>query len=78
MQVKTAFDHIALLSLMMTRLLTKRLQALGQLDNATTKHLHHLVVSMKGHADLTGNHELDLLLGEMERELRAPAPGEGP
>ena len=78
MQVKTTFEHVALLSLMMTRVLTRRLQALGQLDSATTKHLHHLVVSMKAHADLNGSDELDLLLGEMERELRAPAPGAGP
>jgi hypothetical protein len=78
MQVKTAFEHVALLSLMMTRVLTRRLQALGQLDSTTTKHLHHLVVSMKTHADLNGNHELDVLLGEMERELRAPASAEGP
>lgn len=75
MEVRTASEHVALLSLMMTRVLTMRLQALGQLDNATVKHLHHLVVSMKAHADLNGSQELDLLLGEMERELRAPASG---
>ncbi len=77
MEVKTASDHVALLSLMMTRLVTRRLQALGQLDDATLKHLHHLVVSMKAHADLQGSQELDLLLKEMERELRAPVPGDG-
>ena len=74
MQVKTPFEHVALLALMMTRVLARRLQELGQLDEATTRHLAHLVASMKTHADVSGNNELDVLLGDMERDLRAPAP----
>ena len=72
MDIKTPFEHVALLALMMTRVLARRLQELGQLDEATTRHLHHLVTSMKAHADISGNQELDVLLGAIERELRPP------
>jgi hypothetical protein len=70
MQIKTPFEHVALLSLMMVKILTKRLQELDQLDKATITHLHHLVVTVKAHADFGGGHELDVLLGELERDLR--------
>ena len=35
MDIKTPFEHVALLALMMTRVLARRLQELGQLDEAT-------------------------------------------
>lgn len=42
MELRDQTDHIALLSLMMVGVLTKRLIEVQQLDKATAEHLHEL------------------------------------
>jgi hypothetical protein len=69
MQPKDQTDHIAILSLMMVGLLTRRMKDLGQLDEATSTHLHRLVKSVRVHARTSGIEDLEVLFDNIERSL---------
>ena len=69
MEPKTQTDHIAILSLMMVGVLTKRLKELHQLDDETTKHLHQLVKSVGVHAEISGIEELKTLFKVIDNSL---------
>ena len=71
MQPSDATDHIALLALMMTGVLAKRLNDLGQLDDDTRKNLRRLVDGVRLHADHRGLDDLKVLLDNMERSVAA-------
>ena len=62
-------DHIAVLSLMMVGVLTKRLKDLGQLDTDTSKHLHKLVQAVRGHAKTSGIDDLNTLFDNVDKAL---------
>lgn len=62
-------DHIAVLSLMMVGVLTKRLKETGHLDDETSKHLHQLVRSVRGHAKSRGIEDLNLLFDNIDKVL---------
>lgn len=62
-------DHIAILSLMMVGVLTKRLKDLGQLDDDTSRHLHKLVNSVREHATSSGLDDLQVLFGNIDKAL---------
>lgn len=51
MEVQTPTDHIALLSLMMVRVLCRRMQELGLLDDKTRRHIIRLVKGVQSHAE---------------------------
>lgn len=70
MQPKSQTDHIAILSLMMVGVLTKRLKELGQLDDDTANHLHQLVTSVKAHASSSGIDDLNTLFDNIDKALR--------
>ena len=69
MEPKTQTDHIAILSLMMVGVLTKRLKELDQLDDETTKHLHKLVKSVGVHAQSSGVEDLKALFRVIDNSL---------
>ena len=69
MQPENATDHIALLSLMIAGTLIKRLEELGQLDEATARQLHKLVVGVRTHAHSRGLNDLDILFDNVDRAL---------
>lgn len=71
MEPKTATDHIAILSLMMVGVLTKRLDETGALDDATAAHLHKLVQSVGHHARAAGLSDLDVLFANVDKALSA-------
>lgn len=62
-------DHIAVLSLMMVGVLTKRLKETGQLDTDTSRHLHQLVQSVRSHAKTTGIDDLNTLFDNIDKAL---------
>lgn len=69
MEPKTATDHIAILSLMMVGVLTKRLNDTGQLDETTAGHLHKLVQSVGHHARSAGLNDLNVLFNNIDKAL---------
>lgn len=69
MQPKSQTDHIAILSLMMVGVLTKRLNDLGQLDDDTAKHLNRLVKSVREHASTSGIDDLNVLFDNINKAL---------
>ncbi len=69
MEPQNQTDHIAILSLMMVGVLTKRLKDLGQLDADTSKHLHKLVRSVSTHAETLGIEDLTVLLKNIDKAL---------
>ena len=69
MQPANQTDHIALLALMICGVLTKRLQELGQLDEATISLLSHLVKAVRTHAKSHGLSDLDVLFDNIDRAL---------
>lgn len=69
MEPKNQTDHIAILSLMMVGVLTKRLKDLGQLDKDTSDHLHRLVTSVRDHAESTGIEDLHILFKNIDKAL---------
>ena len=62
-------DHIAILSLMMVGVLTKRLKEVGQLDDETSSHLHQLVKSVRTHASNSGITDLETLFDNIDKAL---------
>ena len=73
MQIETPTDNIAILSLMMTAVLARRLNELGQLDELTRKRLRHLVRAVKTHAQLGGGEGFDDLFDQIDKKLDAVA-----
>lgn len=71
MELKNQADHIAILSLMMVGVLTKRLIDVGQLDQATARHLHKLVVGVRTHAKAVGLTDLNILFDNIDEKLSA-------
>jgi len=69
MEPKDQTDHIAILSLMMVGVLTKRLKALGHLDKETSEHLHRLVKSVRVHAKASGIEDLHILFDNIDKDL---------
>jgi len=69
MELKNQADHIAILSLMMVGVLTKRLIDVGQLDKATAEHLHKLVIGVRTHAKSIGLTDLNALFDNIDVKL---------
>lgn len=69
MELKNQTDHIAILSLMMVGVLTKRLIEVGQLDKATAVHLHKLVKGVRAHAKSVGLTDLNSLFNNLDDTL---------
>ena len=69
MQPASQTDHIALLSLMLVGMLIKRLQEVGQLDDATAHQIHRLVGTVRTHAENAGLTDLKILFNNLDRSL---------
>jgi hypothetical protein len=69
MELRDQADHIALLSLMMVGVLTKRLIEVEQLDKATAEHLHKLVQGVRIHAKAVGLTDLNVLFDNIDKAL---------
>ena len=69
MQPENQTDHVALLSLMLVGLLIKRLNEVGQLDEATSKHIHRLVGTVRIHAENAGINDLRILFDNIDHAL---------
>ena len=69
MQPTNETDHIAILSLMMVGVLTKRMKELGHLDTETSTHLHRLVKSVGNHAKLSGIEDIKILFDNIDKAL---------
>ena len=69
MELRDQADHIALLSLMMVGVLTKRLIEVQQLDKATAEHLHKLVQGVRIHAKAVGLTDLNVLFDNIDNAL---------
>lgn len=69
MPSETGFEDIAILSLMMTATLARRLGELGQLDDLTTKRLRHLVKAAKAHAHFRSGEGFDDLFRQIDKKL---------
>ena len=69
MELKNQADHMAILSLMMVGVLTKRLIEVGQLDKTTATHLHKLVLGVRTHASGVGVHDLNALFDNIDEKL---------
>ena len=69
MQLKDQSDHVALLSLMIVGVLTKRLAQLGQLDSETAEHIHRLVQGVRIHARNAGMDDLNVLFDNIDKVL---------
>jgi hypothetical protein len=75
MDVRSPADHVGLLALMISGVLIERLDELGQLDEATARHLHHLIGAVRKHADLSGNQDLDALFDRIDSKIRSNLKG---
>lgn len=69
MELKDQTDHIALLSLMIVGVLTKRLIEVGQLDSETSAHIHRLVQGVRTHAKNAGMTDLNVLFNNIDHVL---------
>jgi len=69
MELKNEADHVAILSLMMVGVLTKRLIEIGQLDSTTAAHLHKLVQGVRIHAKAVGLTDLNSLFNNIDDKL---------
>lgn len=69
MELKDQTDHIALLSLMIVGVLTKRLIEVDQLDQETAGHIHRLVQGVRVHAKNAGLSDLNVLFDNIDRSL---------
>lgn len=73
MELKNQSDHVAMLSLMMVGILTRRLSETGNLDEATRHQLHRLVEGVRLHAQNAGLDDLRILFDNIENALSAEA-----
>lgn len=71
MKLENETDHIAILSLMISGLLLRRLNEIGQIDEETAKHLHHLVGGVRRHATASQIEDLNVLFDNIDRALAA-------
>lgn len=69
MELKNQADHMAILSLMMVGVLTKRLIDVGQMDKVTAEHLHKLVQGVRIHAKSVGVTDLNSLFDSIDTKL---------
>ncbi len=69
MEPQDQTDHIAILSLMMVGVLTKRLNELEQLDEPTNRHLRQLVKAVREHARFSGVDDLNTLFDKLDKDL---------
>jgi hypothetical protein len=69
MELKDQADHVALLSLMIVGVLTKRLIEINQLDRDTADQIHRLVQGVRVHAKSTGLTDLNILFDNLDRTL---------
>jgi hypothetical protein len=69
MELKDQADHIALLSLMIVGVLTKRMVQLEQLDTETAEHIHRLVQGVRIHAKNAGMSDLNILFDNIDKSL---------
>ena len=69
MELKDQTDHVALLSLMIVGVLTKRLIEVGQLDSETASHIHRLVQGVRVHARNAGMTDLNVLFDNIDQAL---------
>ena len=70
MEPKNQTDHIALLSLMIVGVLTKRLIEVNQLDTETKEHIHKLVNGVRIHAKHAGLTDLNILFENIDKSLQ--------
>ena len=75
MDVRSPADHVGILALMITGVLIERLNELGQLDEPTARHLHHLIKAVRKHADLSGNRDLDVLFDRIDSKIGSNTTG---
>lgn len=64
MEPQTPTDHIALMSLMMVRILCRRMHELGLLDQETRRHIVRLAKVMRSHAE-TEKVDISVLLDNL-------------
>ncbi len=69
MELRNQSDHVALLSLMLVGVLTKRMTETGQLDDETAGQIHRLVQGVRIHARHAGLEDLDVLFDNVDRAL---------
>ncbi len=69
MELKNQADHMAILSLMMVGVLTKRLIDIGQMDKVTAEHLHKLVQGVRTHAKAVGVNDLNSIFDNIDSKL---------
>ncbi|MCB2061292.1 MAG: hypothetical protein R3E09_05585 [Novosphingobium sp.] len=69
MELKDQTDHIALLSLMIVGVLTKRLIDVDLLDKETAEHIHRLVQGVRVHAKNAGLTDLNVLFDNIDLSL---------
>ena len=69
MELKDQSDHVALLSLMLVGVLTKRMTETGQLEDETAGQIHRLVQGVRIHARHAGLEDLDVLFDNVDRAL---------
>jgi hypothetical protein len=62
-------DHIALLALTISGILIKRLNDLGQLDEATSRHLRQLIKGVRTHARSRNLDDLNVLFDNIDDAL---------
>ena len=74
MEPENQTDHIALLALMICGTLIKRLDEIGQLDEATARRLHHLVRAVRTHAKRHNAADLKILFDNIELSLGDKLP----
>ena len=69
MQLENQTDHVAILALMLVGMLIKRLEEVGQLDEATARHIHLIVGNVRTHAKNAGLTDLNILFDNIDRAL---------
>lgn len=69
MELKNQADHMAILALMMTGVLTKRLIEVGQMDKPTAVHLQKLILGVRTHAKSVGLTDLNTLFDNIDAKL---------
>jgi len=74
MELANQSDHVAILALMISGVLIQRLDQIGQLDEATAKHLHKLVAGVRTHAKSRGLNDLNILFDNVDRALGNKLP----
>ena len=69
MQLENQTDHVAILALMLVGMLIKRLEEVGQLDDATARQVHRLVGNVRTHAKNAGLTDLNILFDNIDHAL---------